>query len=281
MMFITAESKTIGHPRSKVIHNRNDPDLSTNSSANMSCKDLRTPHYLCFDLRWPIVFPSAVVSSKCFLETITCWIAAEHALHHAKSKISAVSDVFKMQNIQESDYVVLAGFHECLIKSGIGYLEQIHVFVCAEIDATSPILSELGRIFTPFSSILFTESSSYHLPVFKDDVNVWEFDELVYFTASKLADGGSSAKTPLTVISLAHTSPLADSLSDLSPGSGEGGKDEKQGSEKGKKGDRRNSDEADKRDKDLVATQKSRQEIEVELLLGQRQFPSKLTPRYT
>jgi hypothetical protein len=164
----------------------------------------------------------------------------------------AVSDVFKMRDIQESEFVVYAGFDESLIKSGVGYLEQIHIFVSAEVDTTPPLLSELGKIFSPFSSILFTESSSYHLPVFKEDGSVWELDELVYSTASKFADGGSSAKTPLTVISLSQSPNLADDptgFSQGSSGSGEGEKNKKQRSEKGKERDRGDGDEADKGDK--------------------------------
>jgi hypothetical protein len=112
-------------------------------------------------------------------------------------------------------------------------------------------------LFSPFSSILFTESSSYRLPVFKDDGSVWEFDELVYFTASKFADGGSSAKYPLTIISLSQTPslPVADGTTSSSQntgssesGSGEGGK--KQRSEKGKEREMGDKDEADKDNED-------------------------------
>lgn len=181
---------------------------------------------------------------------ITCWIAAEHALQHARSKISSVSEAFSRFEIEESEYFILAGFDEPLINSGIGYLEQIHVFVSAAVTSESPLLSELGQIFSPFSSILFTESSSYPLSVFKDDGNVWDTDELVYCTASKFADGGSSAKTPLTVISLSRTpSPAAgtSSLSSGGSGSEEGEKDKKRKSEKGKERDR-DEDEADQGD---------------------------------
>ena len=114
-------------------------------------------------------------------------------------------------------------------------------------------MSELGRLFSPFSSILFTESSSYHLPVFKDDGSIWEFDELVYFTASKFVDGGSSAKMPLTIISLSQTSSMANGdFSQSSSGSGEGEKNEKtwRRSEKGKERDTGDKDEADKGYKD-------------------------------
>jgi hypothetical protein len=193
-----------------------------------------------------------IIPPQHFLETTTCWIAAEHALQHARSKILSVSDAFDRWKIQKSEYIVHAGFDESLIRSGVGYLEQIHVFIPAKVDATSPLLLELGRIFSPFSSILFTESSSYHLPVFKDDGNVWEFDELVYFTASKFADGGSSAKTPLTVISISQTPSLTNSqtscFSQGGSGNGEGGENEKRRSKKGKERDRGEEEEADKGD---------------------------------
>ena len=179
----------------------------------------------------------------------TCWIAAEHALQHARNNISSVFKVFDKSQIQKSEYVVHAGFDESLIKSDVGYLEQIHVFVFTEVDATSPLLSELGSLFSPFSSILFTESSSYRLPVFKDNGSICEFDELAYFTASKFADGGSSNKTPLTIISLSQTPSQADrtiGFSQSSSGSGEGEKNEKRRLEKGKERDMGDKDEADR-----------------------------------
>ena len=158
--------------------------------------------------------------------------------------MSSVSQVFDKLQIQKSDYVVLAGFDESLVKSGVGYLEQIHVFTIAEVDPSSLLLTELGRLFSPFSSTLFTESSSYRLPVFKDDGSEWEFDELVYLTVSKFADNGSSAKTPPTIISFNQNSSSAygSSQSENSgSGSGEGEKNKKS---KGKQ--KETGDEADK-----------------------------------
>ena len=193
-------------------------------------------------------------SSQHLLGITTCWIAAEHALQHARNNISSVSKVFDKWRIQKSEYVVLAGFDESLIKSGVGYLEQIHIFVISEVDPSSPLLTELGRLFSPFSSTLFTESSSYRLPVFKDDGSEWEFDELVYLTASKFDDdaSGYSTKTPLTIISLSQTPRLADGMTSFSQaegssGSGGGEKDEKL--EKGKERDMGDKDEADKDNK--------------------------------
>ena len=176
-----------------------------------------------------------------------------------RNNISSVSEIFGRWKIQESEYVVLAGFDESLIKSGVGYLEQIHVFIIAEIDATSLLFSELGRLFSPFSSILFTESSSYYLPVFKVNGSEWEFDELVYYTASKFADGGSGAKHPLSIISLAqtHSLPVADSTTDFAPSgsgsgdSGEGENNKEQRLEKSKgrdTGDEKDEDNKDNKD---------------------------------
>ena len=200
-------------------------------------------------------------------------------------KQNIIALVFDRCNIQRSKYVVHAGFDESLIKSSVGYLEQVHVFVSKEVDATSPLLSELGRIFSPFSSILFTESSSYHLLVFKDDGNVWEFDELVYFTASKFADGGASANMPLVVISLSQTYSLGDGATSFSQGGsgrGEGEKNKKQKSNKGKERNRGYEGKGNRMTKILITTQKTRQELEMEPLLPSlRKFPSKLPPRYT
>ena len=166
-----------------------------------------------------------------------------------------VSEVFDKSQIQESEYIVLAGFDESLIKSSIGYLEQIHVFVIVEVDATSSLLTDLGRLFSPFSSILFTASSSYRLPVFKYDGSIWEFDELVFLTASKFADSGSNAKTPLSIISLSQPETLSQadgptdfSQSEGSSGSGDGEKNKK--SEKGKGRDMGDEEEADRNDND-------------------------------
>ena len=170
--------------------------------------------------------------------------------------MSSVSQVFDKWQVPKSDYVVLAGFDESLIISGVGYLEQIHVFIIAEVDPSSPLLTELGRLFSPFSSTLFTESSSYRLPVFKDDGRQWEFDELIYLTASKFADNGSGAKIPPTIISLANQTPSsADhgmtgfSQPEGSSGTGSGEGEKKKLDDKGKKRDKGDKDNKDSSDK--------------------------------
>ena len=155
----------------------------------------------------------------------------------------SVSQVFDKFQIQKSDYVVLAGFDESLVKSGVGYLEQIHVFTIAEVNPSSSksLFTELGRLFSPFSSILFTETSSYRLPVYKYDGSEWEFDELVYLTASKFADDGSSAKTSPSL----NTS-LPDGFSQSEGGSGSGTSGEGEENKKSKDKEKEMGDKAEK-----------------------------------
>jgi len=125
---------------------------------------------------------------------MNCWIAAEHALRHIQKSRPQIDAAFTERNIQKSEYALFAGFDESLIQDGIGYLEQIHIFTSVVRSADSPFLAQLGKILSPFSSVLFSESSHPHrLPVFKPDGTMWEFDEFVFETASKLADSGSTA----------------------------------------------------------------------------------------
>ena len=167
--------------------------------------------------------------------------------------MSAVSQVFDKLKFQKSGFkfAVSAGFDESLVESGVGYLEQIHVFTTAEVNpsSTPSLLTDLGKLFSPFSSILFTESSSYRLPVFKDDGSEWEFDELVYLTVSKFGNDGSTAKNPPTIICLNNqnsSSPDGFSQSEGSSGGGEGEKDKK--SRNGETGDEDDNDNNDSSD---------------------------------
>jgi len=78
----------------------------------------------------------------------------------------------------ESQYAVLAGFDEPLVRSGFGYLEEIHIFCCVEISHSPNFLSKLGEILTPYPGIIFTPSSGYKTPVFKDDGTISDYEDL-------------------------------------------------------------------------------------------------------
>jgi len=179
------------------------------------------------------------VNTENFTEMVNCWIAAEHALRHIQKSRPQIDAAFSKRNIQESEYALFAGFDESLIQDGIGYLEQIHIFTSVVIVLDPPFLAQLGKIMSPFSSILFSESSHPHrLPVFKPDGIMWDFDEFVFETASKLADRGSTAASYPTVISLSQSSGGATS--------GGRGSQENSGPDK----ERNTSDDTDKKEDD-------------------------------
>jgi len=160
----------------------------------------------------------------------TCWIAAEKALRHIQNNRPQIDSAFLKRNIQKSQYAVLAGFDESLIQDGIGYLEQVHIFTSADVAANSTLLADLGRILSPFPSILFTESSHPHLlPVFKPDGTACEFNEFLLETASTLADHGSKVAVYPTITSLSQTSGGATS------GGTSGGSQKSSGPDNGQK----------------------------------------------
>lgn len=163
---------------------------------------------------------------------MTCWIAAEKALRHIQNNRPQIDSEFLKRNIQKSQYTVLAGFDESLIEDGIGYLEQVHIFTSADVAANSTLLADLGRILSPFPSILFTESSYPHLlPVFKPDGTAWELDKFLLETASKIVDHGSTEAMYPAITSLSQTS------SGTTSGSTSSGSQENYGPDNEKAGD--------------------------------------------
>jgi hypothetical protein len=181
--------------------------------------------------------------SAIYTETISCWLAAEDALHHVRCNSAKIATIFSRWQIPESEYAVCAGFDEDLICAGVGYLEQVHVFTSASLANNGLLLNELGKIFIPFSAILFTPSTSFPIPTFKKDGATCNFDELVFSSASKFLDAGSSATSLPTIISLVQNKPYDDSLSGLSNG-GNGGGSEDSGQGGNSDGDRKEGDDS-------------------------------------
>jgi hypothetical protein len=122
-----------------------------------------------------------------------------------KENIGNIMALFDKWDIKDSQYTVCAGFDEFLIQTGVGYLEQIHVFTSAIVDANSSLLPSLGKILSPFPAVLFTESASHQIPVFKDGGTAWDFDELVYSQASRFFDADSSIAMLSNKVSLAQS----------------------------------------------------------------------------
>ena len=117
-------------------------------------------------------------------------IVAEGALEHIGNlaRKAEIKAAFLDLQITESQYAVLAGFNEALVQSRLSYLEEIHVFCCAEIPNPSFLLNKLGRALTPYPGIIFTPSSGYRTPVFKDDGTVWDYNNFALVHAQTYSD---------------------------------------------------------------------------------------------
>jgi len=139
------------------------------------------------------------------LQATTCLIAAERALQHLEYNLPKIDKILSVFQIPQSDYGVYAGFDEGLMQAGLGYLEQIHVFIRSEVPDMPSLLSRLGSIFAPFPAILFTETSFYYIPVEATE-NVARSNELVQVTVSKSIDNGINTRTRPIAICLTHTS---------------------------------------------------------------------------
>ncbi|KAF8797603.1 hypothetical protein BYT27DRAFT_6935145 [Phlegmacium glaucopus] len=172
--------------------------------------------------------------------TTQALIAAEGALKYISDsgKKAEIKAAFLDLQIVESQYAVLAGFNEALIQSGFGYLEEIHVFCCVEIQVPDyTLLSKLGKVLTPYPGIIFTPSSGYKTPVFKDDGTIWDYDDLSLHRAETHSSSAIRAKEILhselsTFTSLAESQPSIPVTT--SSCSGGGGNDNHGGTEEDK-----------------------------------------------
>jgi hypothetical protein len=94
----------------------------------------------------------------------TCCIAAAKALQHLEDNLAAITNIFSTYQITSSDYRLLAGFDEDLIKRRTGHLEQIHVLLYSEPRRIKSMLRKLESIFSPFSAVIFTKGAVHRIP---------------------------------------------------------------------------------------------------------------------
>jgi hypothetical protein len=157
------------------------------------------------------------------LQATTYLIAAERALHHLECNLPQIDKIFSDFQIPQSDYGVCAGFDQEQVR--LGFYEQIHVFIRSEVHDMPSLLSELGSVFAPFPAILFTETSSYDIPVSEAADSVARPNELVQATISKYNDNGIDAHTRPIAICLTRAS-----QSDPAKGFGSGTESNRQNS---------------------------------------------------
>ena len=107
--------------------------------------------------------------------------AAKHALQHLQQYEPEIKAAFSHSMISETDYILLAGFNESVIHSGIGYLQEIHVLSRSISPPDTTLLLTLGKIFSPFPGMIFTTMPPYHYktPVFTREGEVQGWDEIL------------------------------------------------------------------------------------------------------
>ena len=151
-------------------------------------------------------------------------IVAKGALEHVGNlaRKAEINAAFLGLKITESQYAVLAGFNEALIQSGFGYLEEIHVFCCVEIPNPLLLLNKLGRALTPYPGIIFTPSSGYKTPVFKDDGTIWDYNDFALDHAQTYSDIDAKY-SELNISSLAENSPSNVTVTTSNSGDSQGG----------------------------------------------------------
>ncbi|KAF8816171.1 hypothetical protein BYT27DRAFT_6466354 [Phlegmacium glaucopus] len=177
-------------------------------------------------------------------------IAAEGALKYVcdSGKNAEIKTAFLDLKILESEYLVLAGFNEAFIQTGFGYLEEIHIFCCTKIPNPLPLLSRLGKILTPYPGIIFTPSSVYKTPVFKDDGAIWDYGDLSLDRAERHSDilaKGISCSELVPVTSLVQSQ---SSSSSVTLGRSGGGGNDNHGGAGEDKGNSRSDDHNDDRE---------------------------------
>ncbi|KIK04994.1 hypothetical protein K443DRAFT_91988 [Laccaria amethystina LaAM-08-1] len=112
-------------------------------------------------------------------------LAAKTALRHLQQFEAEIKAALSLSGISEMDYILLAGFNESVIHSGIGYLEEVHVILKSESPPDSDLLSSLGRIFSPFPGMIFSTCPPYYFqtPVFNSEGKAQEWDEVLFTQA--------------------------------------------------------------------------------------------------
>ena len=126
-------------------------------------------------------------------------IGAESALEGIHGKETVIETTFADFQISKSEYAVLAGFNEALMRSGTAYLPEIHVFCSVDMTLrTESLVTKLGKILSPLPGALFTPTSTYRIPVFQNDETLLSWDELVFSRTERYGDI-RSAVTPTSI----------------------------------------------------------------------------------
>ena len=159
-------------------------------------------------------------------------LVAKTALQHLQQCEAEIKATLKDSKISEQDYILLAGFNESVIRSGTGYLEEIHVLLRGKHPPGEALIKSLGKIFSPFPGMLYTTSSPYchQTPVFNREGMTLEWNEIVYTKAHTYTTllKGNKVKE-MEIMSACICCNEGNILSGSGSGGGSDGNEKKQG----------------------------------------------------
>lgn len=92
------------------------------------------------------------------------FVVAQEALNHLERNLAVFQKIFADFHIQQSDYRLLAGFDEDIIRDHLGFLNQIHLLIRSEPEDITSFLSRLSPALEGFSAFVFTDKSTYRIP---------------------------------------------------------------------------------------------------------------------
>ncbi|KAF9558796.1 hypothetical protein CPC08DRAFT_709389 [Agrocybe pediades] len=136
-------------------------------------------------------------------DLLTAWAVPEQAAAFIQGIREVVLDsILASYQIGPSQYALYVGFDHLSLQHGFGYMQQIHIFTSVDVSNTSKLIPELGKLFLPFSSMIFTPSMCMRLPVFKGDGTEWEFDDYAESMATRWSDRGETGSFNPTIVDL-------------------------------------------------------------------------------
>ncbi|KAJ7573948.1 hypothetical protein C8J56DRAFT_1033486 [Mycena floridula] len=102
--------------------------------------------------------------------------------------------------------------------------QQIYLLMFMDLDVDSALREGLGKIFSPYLGVIKMPSNSLQTPVFQDNGEEWDFDDLVVaklqrFNKSKIVNSDASNSCMIQGSGLAHTPQQGSYTGSLSAGS--------------------------------------------------------------
>ena len=94
-------------------------------------------------------------------------VTAQLALEHATTQFPKIGSALSLAcRMPDAAYLVRVGFDEDMMCRGQGALQEIYIYVDFDIPSDSNlVLDELGKILSPFPSILFTPTMLHRVPI--------------------------------------------------------------------------------------------------------------------